>query len=797
MTAFVQMLLVLLLQSTALLLLGLLALHLARKRGPAVQSLVGRASLVSVALLVLLLPLTGHVPPVVRVPEPTPQQAILPEREGAEVRAKTVGALLAAPSDIAAPLPQNGKTREEGKTQTEEGQTQGSAPTPRPPYQGGQALALRVASAALGGFLSVSALLLLWLAVCQWHLTRLRRAAQAITTGPAVTLLAELTPSPPCLLTHPSVHSPFLAGYNRPVIFLPTAFETDFDADALRAIFVHELAHRDRRDNTWTLAARLLTALLWPQPLLWLLVRRLEHSSEDACDEAVLAHHCPPRAYADCLLSLATRPPLRRSQRTLNAGFAPFRSSVGRRISRILTSKGDRPMSPITLRLRLSIAALTVAAALSGAFLVSSAPAQDSQQVLHNAFSPGSHQVLGQSRQQETEMGQAQFLAGLTPVQGPGVVVTLTDSKKRLPTTLPPGITPPNLIHDTDINQVVNELKAAGAEAIAVNGQRLVAISAIRTAGPTILINSVPQAPPFVIQVIGDPKMLTSALNLPGGIASIFKNFDPAMFSIRQAQMLTLPAYSGSNEPRYAKPVSAEEAQTAQPVVSPVPTPQEQADSQFTGRIVYENGQPAPGVIVDARLTSNSVAALTRRGQKVQDVKMGAEATTQADGSYRLSDLTAGCSYDIIEREASGEWVARAIENVPLSQTTTHAPTLILTHGAVITGTVINKKTGQPMPEMSVLSLGPRYPASMGGSSSTRTDAGGKYLLRIVPGDNWIYISGTDANANYVTGQIGVSPLSTNLKYPQYEHGFHVVILAGETKAIPIYAILPAAPAHL
>jgi len=359
------MLLVLLLQSTALLSLGLLALRLTRWRGPAVQTLVGRASLASVALLVLLLPLTGHIPPVVRV-EPTPQQAAtLPEREGEEVQTakRTAGTLLAAPSAVpAAPSPQEGQTRKEG-------QTRGSAPTPRPPSPGGQAL-------ALGGFLSVSAFLLLWLGVCQRHLTRLRRASQSITTGPAATLLAELTSTPPRLLMHSSVYGPFLAGYRRPVIFLPATYAADFDTHALRAIFIHELAHRDRRDNLWTLAARLLTALLWPQPLLWLLVRRLEHISEDACDEAVLAQHCPPRAYADCLLSLASRPPLRHSQRTLNAGVAPFRSSVGRRISRILTTQGDRPMSPITLRLRLTAATLTVAAAFSGALLVSSAPAQ-------------------------------------------------------------------------------------------------------------------------------------------------------------------------------------------------------------------------------------------------------------------------------------------------------------------------------------------------------------------------------------------------------------------------------------
>lgn len=155
----------------------------------------------------------------------------------------------------------------------------------------------------------------------------------------------------------------------------------------------------------------------------------------------------------------------------------------------------------------------------------------------------------------DPELSNARFLAGLTPVQGPGVVVTLNDSKKTLPGKMPPGIAAPSLIHDSDINQVVNELRAAGAEAIAVNDQRLVATSSVRTAGPTILINFTPTVPPYIIKAIGNSKTLASAMNLPGGVATQIKAYDSAMFSVREAGVLTLPAYSGGSAPRYAKPV--------------------------------------------------------------------------------------------------------------------------------------------------------------------------------------------------------------------------------------------------
>ncbi len=742
--------LVLLLQSTALLSLGLLVLRLTRRFRPSIQSLIGRASLAGVAFLLLLAPLTGHVRPVVRVElpqkvqEPTPSRPslTLPKREGEE-----------------APPPQFWGATQKKETRKEEiriGERQEGAassapampalviPAPRPPSQGGPLRSKEV------GFLcaAVSLALLLWLGICQFHLMRLRHTAAAVTSSPATALLAELTPHPPALLTHPSVHSPFLAGIRRPAIFLPPAFAADFNPDALRAVFVHELAHLARRDNQWTLAARLLSALLWFQPLLWLLGRRLEQISEDACDEAVLASHCPPRAYAACLLSLAERPPLARSQRTLTAGVAPFRSSVGRRISRILTL-GVPTMPALTLRLRLSVAALTLAAALGGAFLVSSAPAQtqpkptpvatpelikfhaEQQQditnlkvislalvmyerddhyrfpdadhwmdqlipyldqiasyrrdrsVFFDPFQPGKkhygyafnrnfsgkslavvrypaqtveifdstlgtrdasdtgqslrvnpsassqintsgtgyafadghskwllrgfnppfaldggepttalsgsqtkvkpdelviyakgnvrvHGVLNNgttvrqaSAALDQQIGQAQFLAGLTPVQGPGVVVTLRDSKKpfAFPKGIPAGMALPNIIHDTDINQVVNELRAAGAEAIAVNNQRLVATSAVRCAGPTVYVNNTPQEPPYVVQAIGNPKTLAGTLNIPGGIAAQITAYDKAMFTVQQATTLTLPAYAGGSKPHYAKLVSAGGAQ--------------------------------------------------------------------------------------------------------------------------------------------------------------------------------------------------------------------------------------------
>ena len=216
-------------------------------------------------------------------------------------------------------------------------------------------------------------------------------------------------------------------------------------------------------------------------------------------------------------------------------------------------------MPAVTLRLRLSIAAFTLAAAISGIFLVSSAPAQTTAlpPAVPTAQNHSSLRSAGRTANKTSQLAEAQFLAGLTPVQGPGVVVTLRNSRKPFPGKLPAGLAAPNLIHDIDINQVVNGLRAAGAEAIAVNNQRLVATSAVRAAGPTIFINNTPEAPPFVIKAIGNPKALYQVLNIPGGIASQITAYDKAMFTVQKSTKLTLPAYTGADAPRYAKPASA------------------------------------------------------------------------------------------------------------------------------------------------------------------------------------------------------------------------------------------------
>ena len=157
------------------------------------------------------------------------------------------------------------------------------------------------------------------------------------------------------------------------------------------------------------------------------------------------------------------------------------------------------------------------------------------------------------------QVNEARFIAGLTEVEGPGIIVTLADSKHAPAEPDQPSLVPmiesPYLIHDTDIQRVLNELKAGGAEAFAVNDQRVVVTTAIRCVGPAIQINGVPQTSPYKIQAIGEPSSLEKTLDLTGGVADGFRQTDPAMIAIQKSSELKIPAYDGATEFRYAKPV--------------------------------------------------------------------------------------------------------------------------------------------------------------------------------------------------------------------------------------------------
>ncbi len=175
---------------------------------------------------------------------------------------------------------------------------------------------------------------------------------------------------------------------------------------------------------------------------------------------------------------------------------------------------------------------------------------------LENALATGTQQakVLNESLQ------QAKLLAGLVDVEGPGIELVLKDSEKKIPPNeIDSLLADFYIIHDYDLLRVVNELRQSGAEAISINGQRIISTTGIRCVGPVIFINDVKMASPFVIHAIGDPQTLMGALKTPGGVLSDFLKVDPKMVSLKPLDKVRIPAYTGPTQFRFAQPVKSEE----------------------------------------------------------------------------------------------------------------------------------------------------------------------------------------------------------------------------------------------
>lgn len=150
-----------------------------------------------------------------------------------------------------------------------------------------------------------------------------------------------------------------------------------------------------------------------------------------------------------------------------------------------------------------------------------------------------------------TELGKHRVLAGFSRVTGPGVEITL----QNVPLEGVPEAADPTLfaIRDTELLRVVNDLWGEGAEAIAVNGQRLVGTSEIRQAGPYINVNLTRISPPYQIQAIGDAHALQHMLLAPEGLVEQFGGWGIEV-RVQARESLVLPACTSPMNLKYARP---------------------------------------------------------------------------------------------------------------------------------------------------------------------------------------------------------------------------------------------------
>lgn len=150
-------------------------------------------------------------------------------------------------------------------------------------------------------------------------------------------------------------------------------------------------------------------------------------------------------------------------------------------------------------------------------------------------------------------LDQASWNAGGEPVRGPGFTVTLTDAPSSVQVV---GIDEDLLVvHQQDIQAVANVFWAAGAEAMTIQGQRVVATTGIKCVGNSVVLHGTPYAPPYVISAIGDPDKLSDALaNSP--YLRIYRQHAEAYslgYQQKRESAMVFPAYTGSADLQYVQ----------------------------------------------------------------------------------------------------------------------------------------------------------------------------------------------------------------------------------------------------
>jgi beta-lactamase regulating signal transducer with metallopeptidase domain/5-hydroxyisourate hydrolase-like protein (transthyretin family) len=218
------------------------------------------------------------------------------------------------------------------------------------------------AFAASGVWMIASGWLLVRLASSWRKLIQIRRGAapaDAATRDACRHVASLLRVAPPDVLHSPYLPSPCLAGLRKPAILLP-------DADPglpLRDILIHELAHLARGDCYWNLLRHATTALLFFQPLMWRLSRRLDSTAEEVCDDYVVEFGGDRREYAHRLVDIAelSIAPIAAA----GVGIVSLRSMLAARVARIMDTSRS-----LSTRIGSLLLAIVLLAGLTATLLV-------------------------------------------------------------------------------------------------------------------------------------------------------------------------------------------------------------------------------------------------------------------------------------------------------------------------------------------------------------------------------------------------------------------------------------------
>ena len=220
-----------------------------------------------------------------------------------------------------------------------------------------------LASLAVLTWCLVSLTLILQLASAWWNLWRLKRSATRVEPELHLAceqLSARMKVAAPEVYRSPFLPSPCLAGLRKPSILLPV----DDCGLSIQDVLIHELAHLRRHDCHWNFLRQIATSVLFFQPLLWILSRKLEVTAEEVCDDFVVQLGGDRADYANRLVDIAELSTARIAP--AGVGIVSLRSMLTQRVSRILDTSRTLSTRVSTLRLAIILACGLLGTAMTG-----------------------------------------------------------------------------------------------------------------------------------------------------------------------------------------------------------------------------------------------------------------------------------------------------------------------------------------------------------------------------------------------------------------------------------------------
>lgn len=157
-------------------------------------------------------------------------------------------------------------------------------------------------------------------------------------------------------------------------------------------------------------------------------------------------------------------------------------------------------------------------------------------------------------QKKQEELNRQMMLAGFDDAGGPGLLITVDVDGADMEKEFDAAQYSKTAEH---LLALINELNSAGAEAISINGERIIATTEIRQAGNYININRAKHGAPFEVKAIGNPDDLSAALKMRAGIVDIM-NANRLKVTINKQDDVYIEAYKGTIDPKYAQPTTSE-----------------------------------------------------------------------------------------------------------------------------------------------------------------------------------------------------------------------------------------------